>query len=232
MIWRKKVEKIYNSLDLKVKMSVENEQSTLERIHEAAMQEFMEKGFQAASLRNIVKTAGVTTGAFYGYYSSKEGLFDALVGEQARYVLQMFNSTIHDFEKLPGDAQTRLMVHVSENTIMNMIDYTYDHYDAFRLITLHAEGTRYADFIHQVVAREEESTITYIETLKKMGYSVEPISIELIHMVASGLFSGIFETVVHDMPREKAKGYVKQLERFYTAGWEELLGVKFGENKI
>lgn len=45
--------------------------STLERIHLAAKAEFLEKGYQAASLRNIVKNAGVTTGAFYGYYDSK-----------------------------------------------------------------------------------------------------------------------------------------------------------------
>lgn len=32
--------------------------STLERIHLAAKAEFLEKGYQAASLRNIVKNAG------------------------------------------------------------------------------------------------------------------------------------------------------------------------------
>lgn len=58
---------------------VETEQTTLDLIHSAAMQEFLEKGFKSASLRNIVKTAGVTTGAFYGYYRSKEELFSALV---------------------------------------------------------------------------------------------------------------------------------------------------------
>ena len=62
-------------------MTDEKEQSTLERIHVAAIQEFMEKGFQAASLRNIVKTAGVTTGAFYGYYGSKKELFDAFMAD-------------------------------------------------------------------------------------------------------------------------------------------------------
>lgn len=46
--------------------------TTLERIHIAAKREFLEKGFLGASLRNIVKCAGVTTGAFYGYYDSKE----------------------------------------------------------------------------------------------------------------------------------------------------------------
>lgn len=56
--------------------------NTLDNIHKAAKKEFLDKGFQMASLRNIVKNAGVTTGAFYGYYKSKEELFDALVGKQ------------------------------------------------------------------------------------------------------------------------------------------------------
>lgn len=42
----------------------EVEQTTLHLILSAAMREFLEKGFKSASLRNIVKTAGVTTGAF------------------------------------------------------------------------------------------------------------------------------------------------------------------------
>ena len=37
--------------------------------------------------RNIVKNAGVTTGAFYGYYKSKEELFDALVGKQYEHIM-------------------------------------------------------------------------------------------------------------------------------------------------
>ena len=43
---------------------------TQERILSAAMDEFLQRGFRSAPLRSIVKTAGVTTGAFYGYYDS------------------------------------------------------------------------------------------------------------------------------------------------------------------
>ena len=45
---------------------MDGEMTTLERIYASAKKEFLEKGFQGASLRNIVKSAGVTTGAFYG----------------------------------------------------------------------------------------------------------------------------------------------------------------------
>ena len=48
-------------------------QDTLERIQQAALDEFSEKGFLGASLRQIVKHAGVTTGAFYGYFFQQRG---------------------------------------------------------------------------------------------------------------------------------------------------------------
>lgn len=209
-------------------MSQDNVTSTLEKIHMAAKQEFLEKGYQSASLRNIVKTAGVTTGAFYGYYKGKEELFEALVGEQAEYVLNLYDTSIADFEKLTGEEQTRKMTDVSGDVIMRMVDYVYEHYDIFKLIILCAEGTGYNDFVHQLVVRETESTFAYIEALKQMGCPVEPIHKDLIHMVASGLFTSIFETIVHDMSKTEAKEYILQMERFCTAGWEELLGVKFG----
>ncbi|MBQ6568470.1 MAG: helix-turn-helix transcriptional regulator, partial [Treponema sp.] len=52
----------------------EKENETLKRILAVAQTEFLDKGFRGASLRAIVKEAGVTTGAFYGYFKSKEAL--------------------------------------------------------------------------------------------------------------------------------------------------------------
>ena len=50
---------------------------------QAGKQEFLEKGFQGASMRGIAARMGVTTGALYRYYTDKESLFDALVEEPA-----------------------------------------------------------------------------------------------------------------------------------------------------
>ena len=79
----------------------ETEQTTLNLILSAAMQEFLEKGFKSASLRNIVKTAGVTTGAFYGYYNSKEDLLEALIGEQYDFLLDCFCRAQKEFAEIP-----------------------------------------------------------------------------------------------------------------------------------
>ena len=87
----------------------DEEKSTLERILEAARHEFVGKGFKSASLRNIVKEAGVTTGAFYGYFTSKEELFDALVGEKYETFMGMYRSTQEDFKRLPSREQIEQM---------------------------------------------------------------------------------------------------------------------------
>ena len=51
------------------------------RILESAKEEFLDKGFLGASLNNICRKAGVTTGALYKRFKGKEELFSALVDD-------------------------------------------------------------------------------------------------------------------------------------------------------
>ena len=34
-------------------------------------------------------------------------------------------------------------------------------------------------------------------------------------------YAGLFEVVIHDMPREEAEVYINELRRFYNNGWKE-----------
>jgi len=207
------------------KMSNSIEKNTLEAIHAAAKKEFLEKGFQAASLRNIVKNANVTTGAFYGYYKSKEELFDALAGKYANHVLEMFNQSVKEFENFSEEEQAEDVFEHSANSMDEIIEYAFSNRDAFKMVLECSEGTKHINFIHKLVVEEVDSTCDYIKRLKKWGYKVQTIDRNLIHMIASGLFSGIFETIIHDIPKEKAIKYILQLEKFYSAGWSGLLNI-------
>ena len=55
----------------------------VDRILECAKEEFMEKGFEGASMRTIAEKAGYTTGMLYGRFADKSQLFKELVGEAA-----------------------------------------------------------------------------------------------------------------------------------------------------
>ena len=81
------------------------EKATRDRIHEVATRTFLDKGFRDASLRSIVKEAGVTTGSFYWYYKSKEKLFDALVGEHYRHIMQMYQDSLDQFWAMSKEEQ-------------------------------------------------------------------------------------------------------------------------------
>ena len=97
--------------------------ATLEKIQEAALAEFLDKGFQGASLRQIVKNAGVTTGAFYGYFSSKEALFNALVEPHAAALMGKFMEAQTSFAELPEDQQPEHMGVESSNCVHWMVEW-------------------------------------------------------------------------------------------------------------
>ena len=118
--------------------------STLEKILAAAKAEFLEKGYQSASLRNIVKSAGVTTGAFYGYYSSKEALFAALVDEPYRFVLRTYRAAVSQFEQPQPQTQVLRMGDAGKDCMQALLLYMDARRDAFHLILECADGTPYS----------------------------------------------------------------------------------------
>ena len=198
---------------------------TLKKIQEAAMAEFLDKGFQGASLRQIVKNAGVTTGAFYGYFSSKEALFASIVEPHAAALMGRFMEAQTSFSELPEQEQPEHMGLESSQCVNWMVDYIFcDHREPVKLLLCKAEGTSYEHFVHNMVEVEVEYTLRYMDVLRRLGREVPELSQSLCHIIASGMFNGLFEIVVHDMPKEQALRDVEQFRTFYTGGWLKLMG--------
>ena len=202
----------------------ERSTDTLEKIQRTALEEFSEKGFLGASLRQIVKRAGVTTGAFYGYFSSKEALFASIVEPHAAALMGRFMEAQTSFSELPEAEQPNHMGMESSQCIHWMVDYICANREAVKLLLCRAEGTSYEHFVHNMVEVEVEYTLRYMDVLRRLGHEFPDLDGSLCHIIASGMFNGIFEIFVHDMPKEQAMRYVDQLRNFYTAGWLKLIG--------
>ena len=201
---------------------MDGEMTTLERIYASAKKEFLEKGFQGASLRNIVKSAGVTTGAFYGYYDSKEKLFDALVSEQYEHLMDMYVRTQNSFKELEPGAQQENMGKVGGDCMEQMLDYMYENEDEFRLILTCSAGTRYENMVHEMSEIEVQATHDFVELMRKNGNDIRQIDPKLEHVLVSGMFTAFFELLIHKNDIGEAKTYLGQLREFYTAGWRQL----------
>ena len=150
----------------------EKSTATLEKIQEAALGEFLDKGFLGASLRQIVKNAGVTTGAFYGYFSSKEALFNALVEPHAAALMGKFMEAQITFAELPEEQQPAHMGVESGTYLDWMVDYICQHREPVKLLLCRAEGTSYEHFVHNMVEIEVEYTLQYMEVLRRLGKDI------------------------------------------------------------
>lgn len=190
-----------------------------EKLLECAKREFLEKGYQNASLRTITQNADTTTRAVYTRYSGKEGLFSALVCPAADGLKELLLSIRDDFSELPGDIQKEVVKDDSNDKFPQFMEYIYAHFDDFKLLITCSAGTSYENYIHDLV----EIDVRYnLKFFKATGIS-KRCTPELMHILSSAFFSGIFEVVIHDMSREDAENHIARLRRFFAAGWNTIL---------
>ena len=192
----------------------EQSNSTLEKIRSAAMAEFLEKGYLGASLRNIVKTAGVTTGAFYGYYSSKPYL----------HVISAYRAAVFSFGELLPEEQVKHMGDTGKKCMRKLLSYMDSRRAEFHLILECAEGTPYSGMIDEMVSIEIAATERYCEVLRSLGKTVPEIDPRLEHILVTGMMNAYSEIIIHDMPLADAQRYLEELGDFYTAGWLKIMG--------
>ena len=197
--------------------------NTLERIIMVSEKEFLDKGFRGASLRAIVKKAGVTTGAFYGYFKSKEELFDALVKEHATHLLGFFSNILEEFKNMPLEQQLSSMEEASSLGLKKVFEYIWEHKMAFELIVKSSDGTKYENFIQEISQKDIESTDDFYRILEMQGKSVERIDPLIEQIVINSTFTSFFNLILRDIPKEEAKRGLLQMFKFYRGGWNSLM---------
>lgn len=206
-------------------------EEVMEEILKAAKEEFLTLGYTEASMRNIAKKANLTTGSLYYRFLDKAEMLDAVVGNEAEELLTMFKRIQNDFAKKEIENQVSEMGSYTENGLHVMIDYIYDHYDAFKIIICRSKGSKYEFYIDSLVDIEVENTYRFINELKEKNLKVREPSEDLIHILCTSFFASIFEVVQHDMKREEALKYADEIYAFNEAGWSVLLGLDFKEVK-
>lgn len=198
------------------------------KILEAAKAEFLDKGYRQASVRSIAAAAGVTTGALYRYYANKEALFDALVSGPADELYQWHRTFSEAYSEREMDDQITNMLDASyrPHSSESEFQYVYQHYDAFKLIACCATGTKYEDYVERLIEVETRSTVTLVRMMQQAGRLSADVDDTMIHIVASSMFTAMFEVIAHDESVEAAAQHIRRLREFYTAGWFKILGIE------
>ena len=116
---------------------VSHDETTL-RIIESAKKDFLQNGYQGASLRVICHRAGITTGAFYHRFSGKSELYEAVVVPDSMKFLEMLNTS-------PIGAEQSVIP-------KPCLVFIYLHLDVFKIV-VRCKCTSYYDKFYDVVRK-------------------------------------------------------------------------------
>ncbi len=198
-------------------------ESVRNKILESAKKEFLEYGYQGASLRTIAKHSGLSKGALYCYFKNKEDIFTELVKEPAEQLYQ--NIKAMQAQALSQDIASQVDYANNREPYREeaWINYIYDNIAVFKLIALNSKGTKYQYFFNRLVELEKASTVRYLNNMRKaqaLYYDPDDMLVQILTEVAIKSLVFIIE---HDIPRDKGLHYWRKMEVFYFAGWKKLL---------
>ena len=196
-----------------------------DRLLECAMAEFMEMGYQEASLRVIAAKAETTTGSIYTRFKYKEGLFHALVDATIDELILWMREGNESFADRPIREQRETALTYKPEMWEQLVDFIYANWEAFRLLARCTDIGCYEDMLNRMIDIEVTYTRRFLEATGNDALESGRLTPMMLHMLSNAYYSGLFEIVRHDMAKGDAVNYVKQLRRFFTQGWADLLGI-------
>ncbi len=194
------------------------------RLLSCAEEVFLEYGYEKASTNMICKNAGVTTGALFNRYSTKEALFNAVVGPVAEEFKELLYDQKRSFENLVVDEQE---AEVFTYKTFDFVEYVYTHFNVFKLLLECSQGTRYEKYLEELVELFVDSIRDYMEaTNRKALINGKTATPEILHILTRAYLAGLFEPVLHNMSKSDAREYTDQITYFFSKGWADIFSIK------
>ena len=194
------------------------------KILKSGLKMFLENGFERTNLRDLCAEAGITTGSFYRHFESKEDIFSFFVQPAVDEIKKDFA----DAEPIcreaveTGDIHRLWMIMDADR----LLDYMYRNFEALKLLLKCSDGTKYSDFLNDVVCMETDITMRSLSFARERGLILVQLPSETeMHLICHAYISSIFEAVLHDLSRDDMENYIHTIVQFFTAGSYQVLGL-------
>ena len=184
-------------------------EETIEKIKHAALDEFYDKGYVKASLRTICNRAGVTTGAMYFSFESKEALFQAILAPLVASYEKMLTKYMEIELQNPSEA-------VGLET--SLMQFILKHRKETIVIMEKAQGSCYEQFHVKIEQMMEQSFYMYYQN--RLGTAPDE---GLIRILAKQRLDSCLEIVKEDYDMEYSLYLVKQVGIYAEGGTERLI---------
>ena len=200
--------------------------STKEQILESGKRMFLEKGFKSAPLRTIVKEAGFTLGAFYGYYKTKEELFYALTNEAAEGLKRIIDSMNEEIKELPPERMIFDIMEYYNRKLPDIADYIYSHKEEMILLIKCSAGTKYEGFFASVGKTNRELITLGVERARSAGVMIHGLETDTFELLMRSYSEIIAKIIVEGKDREQVLRMMKDVGAVFRNGMLSLMEEK------
>jgi len=147
------------------------------KILEAAFQEFSEKGFHQTTMEDVAKRVGVSKGALYLYFNSKEELFKGIYEKAPQALGDIMRSSFkgNDFVESSSQIFDRMMQQYASNPSLSF--------------EIFAEATRNPDLKKVLRANYDRYINVMVSFLKEQKAEVRSTKDLDLHALAQALIS-------------------------------------------
>ena len=195
------------------------------KVNKAIKEEFLEKGYEDASIRSIGARAGMTSAGLYRHYADKEAMFAAMVEPLIRDIKAWTKRHTGSKYKIVDGSNAKEEL-FGENFFDMIREVILPNRDEFILLMTRSNGTKYENFLHDFVLSNQKEFMEAIEYLKKKGYPVIDINEEELHILLSAYLTACFEPIIHEYDEIKIEKYLTTIQEFFMPGWLKIMGVK------
>ena len=196
---------------------------THDAILSSAMKRFLEEDFQKASIRKICKDAGVTNGAFYAHFDSKDDLFRALADPVLNGLQELYTTEKALYADVHSSEEILSVMKKAFSSDQVMVHYVYEHADVFRLLLTAGNGTSYENFRENIVREEEQGTIAFLEQCRPYIGNPEHISNNIISQISSVIVSSVFDCFLTGKTEDETIRETQLASEFCLAGLKQIL---------
>jgi len=192
---------------------------------ESAKKLFLEEGFLQVSIRQICSGAGMTNGAFYAHFESKEDLFNKLVEPDLEGFYKAFIVNYGDYKGVNSIEDILEVFRRTFDSDRSAIHYIYEHADTFRLLLDSSDGTKYEDFLNKLTEIEHKRTVCFFEKCRPYVKNPENMTENIIMQNCYVLVFSAFLCFQKGLSEEETVREVFLATEFCIAGLRGILGI-------
>ncbi|MBQ8175710.1 MAG: TetR/AcrR family transcriptional regulator [Oscillospiraceae bacterium] len=197
------------------------DKETREKLIESAKAEFMEKGYNKASLRSICANAGVTTGALYFFFEDKADLYRAIVGKPVDELFAIMQEHFDEDDEVIASPDYEAEDDDHSEVAQLLIHHIYSNYDAAILLLTKSQGSEYENIVDRIVDFTESKSV---ETMEKMAESTgkkKKVNRYMLHLVIHVVVDSFVHLVTHEPNEQKALANIKKVFKMTMHNWTD-----------